>query len=124
MPMPGLIRNYTAEAACPARTIARFGANDQGVLPAAAATDALIGVFELGCTAAGDRVDVIKCDIALVRYGGTVTRGAPLTSDANGAAIVAAPAAGANVRIIGFAEISGVSGDIGQVFISPGLMQG
>lgn len=124
MARPDDTRNYTAEAACPARTIAKFGSADHGVVPAAAATDYLIGVFELGCTASGDRVDVIKEGIALVKFGGTITRGQPVTADSSGYAVAAAPSAGSNVRIIGFAEISGVSGDIGEVWLSPSIMQG
>ena len=67
-----------------------------------------------GTTAAnGDAVDVIKSGIADVIYGGTVTRGDYLTSNATGFAVVAV--AGDNV--IGTAELSGVSGDLGAVHI-------
>lgn len=59
-----------------------------------------------------------------VVFGGNVTRGQPLTADAQGRAVAAAPAAGANVYCIGFAEVSGVVGDIGTVIISPFIMQG
>lgn len=91
----------------------------------AAATDFQIGVTgRVAAGASGDRVDVIRAGIAPVEYSATVVRGAALTADANGKAVTAAPAAGANARIIGMAEISGVSGDIGSVFISPGVMQG
>lgn len=124
MAMPGCSRNYTADAAVPARRIVKFGSADHHVVVASAATDLLIGVSELGCTAADDRLDIIKDDIALIEYGGTITRGQPLTSDAVGRAVVAAPGAGSNVRIIGFAEVSGVIGDIGEVFIAPGYLQG
>ena len=124
MAMPGFSRSYTSDAAIPARRIVAFGVVDHHVLLAAAATDLLIGVSELGCTAAGDVLDIIKDDIALIEYGGTVVRGQPLTADTAGRAVVATPTAGSNVRIIGFAEISGVIGDIGECFISPSIMQG
>jgi hypothetical protein len=74
--------------------------------------------------ASGERTDIVHTGIADVEFGGTVTRGGPVTSDANGRAVAAAPAAGSNVRIIGFAVNSQVSGDIGPVLLEPGLMQG
>lgn len=119
-----LNRAGTAEGAIAAYRIVKFGANDGGYLQAAAATDYLAGVCESVGPASGERLDVIKAGIADVEFGGTVTRGQPVTSDANGKAVAAAPAAGANVRIIGFAEVSAVAGDIAPVWIEPGLMQG
>ena len=118
-------RSYTAGAPVPARRIVKFGSTDQTVVLAATATDLLIGISALGCTSAGDLLDVNKEGFAIkVEYGGAITRGQPLTSDSIGRAIVAFPAAGVNNRIIGFAEVSGVSGDIGECFISPGYIQG
>lgn len=124
MSRAGESRNYTAQAAIPARRIVKYGTADHTVTPAAAATDLFCGVSELGCTAANDRVDIIKDDYAIIEYGGTVTRGQRLTSDASGRAVVAAPAAGSNVSIIGIAEVSGVVGDFGEVWISPSVLQG
>lgn len=119
-----LNRAGTAEAAIAAYRIVKPGAADGGYLQAAAATDFLMGVCESVGPASGERLDVIKAGIADVEFGGTVTRGGPVTSDANGKAVAAAPGAGANVRIIGFAEVSAVAGDIAPVWIEPGLMQG
>lgn len=120
-----LNKNYTAEGAIPAYRIVKFGAADGGVLLAAAGTDKLVGVNDrIAFTVAGDRGDVVRLGIAEVEYGGNVAAGDPLTSDAQGRAVVAAPAAGANVRVIGFAEVAGVLGDIGSLFISPCVMQG
>lgn len=124
MSNPTLIKNYTSPAAASPYRIAKPGANDGEVAQAAAATDYLMGVYESLPVAAGERCDIVKAGIADVEYGGTVTRGKPITSDANGKAVEAAPAAGSNVRIIGFAEVSAVSGDIGPALIAPGLMQG
>lgn len=122
---PTLIKEGTAEAAVTKYRIVKFGATDGGYVQSAAAGDFHAGVYgENFDVANGERLGVIKQGIADVEYGGAVTRGAPLTSDANGKAVVAAPAAGANVRIIGFAEVSGVAGDIGPVWVEPGLMQG
>lgn len=124
MPNPLLRKNYTAGGAITAHRIIKAGANDGEVLQAAAATDLLMGVCGSVGPASGERVDIIKIGIAQIEYGGNVTRGNPLTSDGSGKAVVAAPSAGSNVRIIGFAEVSGVSGDIADVFVSPGFMQG
>lgn len=119
-----LNRAGVAEGAIAAYRIVKFGAADGGYLQAAAATDYLAGVCESVGPASGERLDVIKAGIADIEFGGTVTRGQPVTSDANGKAVAAAPAAGSNVRIIGFAEVSAVAGDIAAVWIEPGLMQG
>ncbi len=119
-----LIKNGTAEAAIAPYRIVKFGAADGGYVQSAAAADFNAGVCESVGPASGERLDVVKAGIADVEFGGTVTRGQPLTSDANGKAVTAAPAAGANVRIIGFAEVSAVAGDIGQVWVKPGIMQG
>ena len=117
-------KQYTAEAAVGANLIVKPGSTDDFVAQGAAATDLLMGVSGNIAAVLGERVDIIKSGIADVLFGGNVTRGNPLTADANGKAVVAAPGAGANVRIIGFAEVSGVSGDIGSVLIVPGYMQG
>ena len=91
---------------------------------AAASTDLVIGVNEALPVAAGERVDVIRAGIADVEFGGNVTRGQPVTADADGKAVVAAPAAGVNAHIVGFAEVSAVAGDIAPVTLARGVMQG
>jgi len=121
---PGLIKSQVAGAAIAARRIVKPHTADGQVVQAAAATDSLMGVTGLLAAESGERCDVTKIGVALVEFGGTVTRGGPVTADANGKAVAAAPSAGANVRIIGFAEISAVSGDIAPVLLSPGVMQG
>lgn len=119
-----LNRNYTAGGAIAAYRIVKAGANDGEVLQAAAATDFLMGVCESVGPASGERCDIVKAGVADVEFGGAVTRGGPVTSDASGKAVAAAPGAGSNVRLIGFAEVSAVSGDIAAVLIAPGVMQG
>lgn len=124
MNSPTLIKTYVAGAAIRARRFAVFGAVDTAVIEATAATDATIGVFEKLDGASGDRVDVVHSGVTELLLGGTVVRGGPLTADANGAGVAAAPAAGANARIGAFALASGVAGDIIPVLVQPGLMQG
>jgi hypothetical protein len=121
---PGLIKGYKAEAAVTKRRIVKPGTADGNVVPAAAVGDALMGVSTEIDSAIGESCDVIKSGLADVEYGGAVTRGDWLTSDASGRAVAAAPAAAANANVIGRAEVSGVLGDIGVVFIAPGRIQG
>ena len=98
--------------------IAKHGADDDTYSQASAATDTLVGVFQHITSAAGDSVRIMKIGISPVKLGGTVTRGDPLTSDANGKAVTAT--LGQNV--LGYATISGVLNDVGFVFISPGIL--
>lgn len=124
MNTPGITKAYKAEAAIAARRIVKHGTADGVVIQGAAAADKLIGVTTELAAATGETVDVVKTGLADIEYGGNVSRGDPLTSDSVGRAVTAAPAGGANARLIGFAEVAGVSGDIGQVHISPSVMQG
>src|SRR6266404_2666864 len=99
VPNPGLIKSYNAEGGINPYTIVKFGANDFGVVAAAAATDKLIGVTREFGSASGEPIDVIHDGVTYVKLGGTVARGDLLTSDASGQAIVAAPGVGVNNRI-------------------------
>ena len=118
------IRNYTADGATNPSRIAKFSTADGHVAQAAANTDALIGVFDELAHADGERCDVIRAGSTLVQYGGAVTRVDWLTSDANGKAVKAAPAAGSNASVIGRAEVSGVDGDIVPIVLAIGQIQG
>ncbi|WP_431477825.1 DUF2190 domain-containing protein [Massilia eburnea] len=124
MRIAGLIVNYVAEGALAKNRIVCFGATDGFVKQASTVNDAMIGVTEGFAYAAGERVDIVRTNLADVEYGGIVTRGQPLTADAQGRAVAAAPAAGTNNRIIGYAEVSGVAGDIGSVLLGAELIQG
>ncbi|NUQ82943.1 MAG: DUF2190 family protein [Bacteroidetes bacterium] len=119
---PLLIKTLTAAGTVNPYRIVKDGT---GMVQAAAATDKLFGVAEgTKSVASGERIDVIVAGIAPVEYGGNVSIGDLLTSDANGKAVAAAPSAGSNNRIIGIAYEAGVSGDIGSVLISQGSVQG
>lgn len=125
MAKPEMMKSYNAEAAVSPFRIVKIGAADGGVIQGAAAADVLLGVAdELGQATVGGRVDVVMLGIADVEYGGTVTRGARLTTDATGRAVAAAPSAGTNNGIIGIALVSGVVGDIGNVMIAQSTLQG
>ncbi len=118
-------KNCTAGGAIAHRRIVKFGVSDGVVLQGTAATEALIGVTDCpGGAASGERIDVVRQGFTEVEFGGTVTRGDPITADASGKAVTATPAAGVNNGIVGWAEVSAVSGDIGLIFVSPGKIQG
>lgn len=119
-----LIKNFIADGAIGARLIVKPGSADGKVSQASAATDKLIGVTTILGAADTQRIDVVTVGIVDVIAGGTITRGDLLTSDANGKAVTAAPAAGSNARIIGVALESAVSGDFVSCLLSQSSMQG
>lgn len=90
---------------------------------ATASTAAIIGVA-LYNAAAGQTATVQIAGVARVKLGGTVTAGDPITSDASGQGVTAAPVAGVNAYVVGFALESGVSGDLIDVTVTPGRIQG
>ena len=120
----GIARNFVAGGAIPAFTIVKHGASDGVVVAGAAAADSLIGITTDIPAASGERCDVILDGLADALYGGAVTRGDLVTSDAAGRAIKAVPGAGVNHRVIGVALNSGVAGDVGQVYINHSMLQG
>ena len=99
-------------------TIAKPGADDNTYSLAAGATDALLGIFQHPTSAVNDEVRIMLSGISPIKYGGTVTRGDGLTSDANGKAGKAV----AGQNIIGYATVSGVLNDIGYCIISPQVL--
>lgn len=119
-----LDKEYVAEAAIAQWRIVKPGSTDDFVAPAAAATDLLVGVVEAVAPALGERCAVVIAGLADCTLGATVTRGTRLTADASGRAIPAAPAAGSNVQIIGWARQSGVVGDVIEILVAPSVMQG
>jgi hypothetical protein len=114
-----LTKTYAATADVAPYRIVKFSA-DYEVAQATSDDDASIGVADGRGRIGNDRCDVHRAGLVDVEYGGVVTRAAPLTSDASGRAIVAAPAAGTTSRVIGFAEVAGVEGDIGRLMIQLG----
>lgn len=119
-----MTKQYVAEAAIAAWRIVKFGSTDNYVVQSDAVGDSLIGVVEGVAPAAGERCDVVMAGIAELTLGGSVTRGALLTTDANGKGVTAAPAGGTNNSVIGRALKSGASDDIIPVLLGPGTTQG
>ncbi len=116
---PGLTKAYDVGAKVEKRRIVKFDSSDGVVIKSAAATDKHIGVSSEIDAETTDRCDVFRDGLAEVDYGGTITRGDMLTSDASGKAVATTTA---NDRYVGIAEVSGVSGDVGVVLICPGIV--
>lgn len=104
--------------------IAKVGADDDTFSQATASTEDLVGVFQHTTTAAGEEVRLMLGGVSRVKLGGTVARGALLTSDANGKAVAIGAVAGTNYAVIGRAMASGVADDIIPVLLSQSRAQG
>jgi len=117
MANPTLTINHTAQGPIAKRRIVAFGTSDRSAVQATGSSDSLMGVTTELDAAPGERTDVILAGVADVEYGGNVARGALLTSDAQGRAVEASSG-----RVIGIARVSGVLGDLGEVFIAPSLV--
>jgi len=112
----GLIKSLVATAAVPARRLVKFGAADGAGVLATDGSAYIRGVSADIDTAIGERISVqMSGNVAEVVYGGNVTRGDSLTADAQGRAVAAV----AGDHAVGFAEVSGVLGDIGTVDVAP-----
>jgi len=120
-----LIRNYTAAGAISARRIVKVsGAGN--VAQTTGVSDGLFGICsQPGGAALGERCDTTLTGIEDVEAGAAFAAGARLTSDAQGRAINAAPAAGVNNDIIGIALVDATAaGDIIPVLIGRQTLQG
>ena len=98
-----------------AYVFAKFGADDDTYDVTSSATDKSIGIIQHTTDAAGDETRLMLLGISRLKLGGTVTRGAELTSDANAKGVAAT--AGQSTMAIALA--SGVSGDIIPVYVRP-----
>ncbi|EDZ8928004.1 hypothetical protein FWN46_08195 [Salmonella enterica] len=120
MNIPGLTTAHIAGAAIAARRMVTRDAQPEtepeSVVTATNGKSLIIGVTTAISSDAGDHVDVIRGQLALVIFGGTVKAGQPLTSDAEGRAV---PAADGD-WYLGFAECDGEENDVGSVWIAPG----
>lgn len=119
----GMIVNRTAGGAIGANRFVKPGGTAGQVVVATAGTFTGVCV-QPGGVASGERVDVQKSGRVQVIAGGTIADGAPVASDANGAAVAAAPAAGVNLLVAGFADEAAAAGDLFWVQLAPHTMQG
>ena len=122
--IPTFIRAYEASADIAGSRIVKFSdaASSNKIAQANSNTAASLGVSDAMGADLGGMCDVHRDGLISVELGGTVTAGAPLTSDADGKAIAAVAAAGTTIRIIGFADEPGIAGDVVDAFLSPALL--
>ncbi len=113
------LKTFVASGAVAARRFVKYGANDS-LVAQSGATDAAttIGVTNELAAVDTQRVDVFVQGFADVEFGGTVTRGTYVKSDASGRAV----AAGAGDAYCGIAYLSAVSGDIASIKITRGTV--
>ncbi|WP_174800687.1 hypothetical protein [Martelella limonii] len=123
--MTRIVKSFIAAGAIGHRRLAKFTANDGEVALATSPDDPIAGVidFPSGATA-GQRIDVVLFGPAEVVCGGDILPGDPITADANGAAIKAAPGAGENVALGGFLLSGAESGDFARAIVQRGTLTG
>lgn len=117
-------RSVLAQAAIAGFLIIKHGTVDNSAALATTAADLLVGTNDSLAKAIGEMVDYPTAGTGQVVLGGNVTRGGAITADAASKGVAAAPAAGVNNRIIGFALQSGAANDVIDYQIAPGMVQG
>lgn len=116
---PVLTVAYVATGKIIGRRIVAHDTTEEGrVQQATGALNVLAGVSTLIDAEEGQHVDVHRMGFAPVTYGALLSRGQPVTADAQGRAIVAT----AGQFYIGFAEEDGDEEEIGSIFIAPGYV--
>jgi len=111
---PLLDKAWDAGAAVEPYRFIKFGADDDHVIQAAAASDSMIGVSgQVGADAAEDRIDVTLVGIGEIELAATLARGAQVTADANGKAVAATDGDYVGGKIL----MSGVAGDIVPILL-------
>jgi len=90
--------------------------NSSGNAAVAGATSLVVGVLQNKPDAAGKAATVAYAGVSKVVAGGSITAGARVTADANGAAVAAASAGDA---VLGVALAGAASGDLIPVLINP-----
>ncbi len=124
-PTTGLEKEMAASGTINQYTLVVAGADDNTCAPAVDSTKHIIGVAQFAPSTDQPQIRIRMSAISWVAVGaGGVTRGDPITSDANGNGVKAAPAAGTNANIVGYAMASGVQGQLVPVHILQQMIQG
>jgi hypothetical protein len=119
-----LDKSFIAAATTTQFQVVKFGSADNTCTPVTATSDEMLGVAQESCAAAdaGKRVISVRLlGVSEVIYGGSVTRGARLKVTATGTVIAATTDAD---FVVGRALTSGVSGDRGQMLLTPAAQRG
>ncbi|SON55810.1 hypothetical protein HDIA_2269 [Hartmannibacter diazotrophicus] len=118
----GHIQTFLAAEAITGKRLVAFDASG-AVVGAVADTDPLVGVSDAVGADEGGNCDVHMTGQVPVTAGGAIAYGDPVTSDAQGRAVVAAPSAGDQVRVAGYATTNAtLAGDIVQLFLAPSIL--
>ncbi|AZV77939.1 DUF2190 domain-containing protein [Parasedimentitalea marina] len=122
--IPTFIRAYPAGAAVAGYRIVMFSdaASSNTITQADSNTASSLGVSDAMGSELDGMCDVHRDGLVHVELGGTVAAGDPLTSDGEGKAIAAIAATATTIRIVGFADEPGVTGDVIDAFLSPALL--
>lgn len=122
--IPTLIRSYLAAAAIEGFRIVKFSAPaaSRDVITATANDEPFAGTSDRMGASLGGMCDVVRSGFGCVQLGGAVSAGDPLTSDDEGKAVKAVPAAGETISIVGYADAPGVADDIIDYLVAPGLL--
>lgn len=121
---PGFIKSCRTIAAIAPYAIVAFAGSRNQVRQASAATDPLAGITDSQGGAAGGMADVQFSLFAEARAGGPIAAGDRITADASGRAVKAVKQAGQIVSVVGIAQVPAAEGDIFDVLIAPGFIDG
>jgi hypothetical protein len=114
-----LVKSYIAAAAILAYRAVVWDVADSTVKQATDGTAPFVGTTGIvGADAANDMVDVTRLGLPEVVLGAAVNHGDRLMADADGKAI----ACTAGNFYFGFAEVTGVAGDVINYLAAPGKM--
>jgi hypothetical protein len=124
-PTRGIEKEVSVTGTIGQYTLATPAGTDNNTFEAASGVTApLLGVFQFAPTADQPQVRVMLTGISWLQVSAAVNMGNPITSDANGNGVAAAPAAGVNNYIIGFALATTSGAGMVPVLIHPGRIQG
>ncbi|MBN8243302.1 hypothetical protein JF546_09795 [Nitratireductor aquimarinus] len=118
---PLLIKSFRAALIVAGNRIVSAAADGE-VNTASANTDPSIGISDAMGAEAGRMVDLTQVGWAELKLGGTVSAGDPLTSDAEGRGVKAAPVAGTEVRVAAIAMADGELDEIIPVLVAPSVL--
>jgi hypothetical protein len=124
-PTTGLEKELSVSGSVNQYSLVKFASDDNTCEQASDSTAEILGVAQFAPTTDQPQVRIRMSGISWVVLGtGGCTRGNPITSDGSGNGVVAAPSAGTNAYIVGYAMGSGIAGQLVPVHIVPQRIQG
>ena len=117
-------KSFRAASDIAPNTIVKFTTTAGEVAPATAPTDRIAGVTDNVPVSAGQMVDVAIEGVLLVKAGGTIVAGDPLTADSSSKAVAATFTAGQTKFVIGRALAPAVVNDRVAFQVAPSVIAG